>query len=278
MSHASRRRSGRRHATWVAMFAALSMLAAPTALAVTYTRTPLPKYDPNPVTGWPGFMPKALPDFDTDNWPDSDSCQVALNAAINTVANMITDIPAATTDAEHAAQNAIDAAIKANLDALAALRPICLAKAPGGGSAPSGTAGNPPNATTAGTVASIDPHSQLRTTRGARRLLYAVLTLVCPGYSTCRARGSVLIETVSRLPGARVLPGGDFAGTRVTLGRGVFNLTPGASTRVRVRLNRTATRLLRRGPVDVRVTVRSTPAAGGAVTRRRTMSLRPSNR
>jgi hypothetical protein len=220
------------------------------ALAEGWSPTPLPSIAGSTATGYPGHpggVPGDWPAYDTDKYPDSESCQLALNHALKKVSDEIYNIPPSTTPEQFAYAKEADAAIKANGAALAALRPICLHKPP-----PNAPIEVEPTSDQTRRIETLDPR-------------YAPLKLLCPGYSECTVVGKYFIDCVSgNCP------------TRRSIAKGSFSLRSAAQRELRVHLTSAAQKLLKqRGSLNVRLTVRTTGADGHgpAHTLRKTMRI-----
>jgi len=217
----------------------LALVAAGAARTESWTPDPLPASPPDAATGYTGYrggVPGSWPSsYDTDRHPDAESCQLALNAALNAVVGEISHLPAATTQAQHEFANALDREIKANAARLQALRPICLRKPPKGWSIPVRSA-------VAATVRTPSP-------------LFLPLPLVCP-YAECTVKGTALAELLT-------------GGVRTVVGRLPFVLRNEPRRTFRLPLTARAQTVLRtRRSIDVRLTIRSRWAGPTASTTR----------
>lgn len=91
-----------------------------------------------PVEGGP---PVEVPAFDPSQYADAESCQLALNAAINALAARLATLPAVTPPATN---TPAALAISDAMDRLSAQRPACLALGGGGGGPSPATPSTPP--------------------------------------------------------------------------------------------------------------------------------------
>jgi hypothetical protein len=253
-------------------FAMLLVLALPAAaLGESWTPTPLPSIAKDSATGYPGYeggvpgyWPKGV---DTDDYPDSQSCQRAVNDAIAAVTYEIRNIPASTTQEQHAFANAVDASIKAQIAELQELRRICLAK-------PAGPPTEPPEP-----YCKRKPCPPVQTPPNAK---YAVIPLVCPGYSTCAVQGEAILDAATKFfkkVGALFNPSAERGAKRTPIGRASFSVDANGDNTVKVPLKRRARKVLKaRGSLRVRLTLRVSVEDGPVQTTRTKIKLKPKKR